>query len=183
MSRINNQKVNRRQTLKTITGTVVGTALTGQVTAKGSGSKQSGVVYDPHSHKIVGEISGQYNQTQDKLKGNLRLDVPDSVLDALEMDRDRINVNKASKVGETEKADLEKIKYAHKESLSDSERPRYLKLSEIGTSVVGYIQHGRDKYAYSMIPQGNDQQALEEYIEETAFGEYTEGSNDGGDGQ
>lgn len=66
-------RLGRRSVLKTIAAGTVGSSLLVGDVAASSGSKFTGVAYDPATHKIIGDASGQFNRKKSELVGDLNV--------------------------------------------------------------------------------------------------------------
>ena len=67
-------KINRRKAIRILGGSLGVTAGYTMTVSANNGARVEGIAYNPKSHEILGEASGQFNQQHDELVGNLRID-------------------------------------------------------------------------------------------------------------
>jgi hypothetical protein len=150
------------------------------VSATPSGAKVEGVVYDPVTHEVLGEASGQYNHVHDDLRGNLRFDIDDSLRERLGMHDEKINMSRFDRQADGEVEGLQKRVYGFSETDRDSEPMAIRRLSTVGESIVGYVQNGETQVAYSMLPKQRSQRSLDQLLEDTGFPEDEVSGRSGG---
>lgn len=161
MSRKN--KTSRRKILKSVGITTTGLAGFTTNNRATEGNKYVGVAYDPSTHEIVGEASGQFSSATNQLHGNLRVG------------NEQITLSKNKpyetiKQGSTMRTRFKKeipAETAAQNSRQDGNEPTKLVkvLTGADAGLTGYINPpSGDKQAFALVNQSRQQKSDIEHL-------------------
>ncbi|WP_139326581.1 hypothetical protein [Natrinema saccharevitans] len=133
--------MNRRRALKTIAvSTVTGAGLTTTVSAN-NGARKEGVAYDPFTHEILGEASGQFNERKENFVGNLRVNGK------------KYNMNQPELFEENEEGDMKSRTYRDINKISNKEYNRIIEVrSSNNSNITGFVRspESLDRVAFAL---------------------------------
>jgi hypothetical protein len=89
----------------------------------------------------------------------------------------RINVNKLQQRGKSKVGGQTKAIHRFDGSDETSTTQKSIKLTTVGSSVVGYVQRGQAQVAYSMVPKQQRTGSLEDLLGKTGFPQATGRAN------
>lgn len=146
--------IGRRKAIKSIGAGSILASNNYSAEATGNGAKYDGLAYDPATHEIFGEASGQFNQMHGDFRGNLNLP------------NEKINMNKLRKFDQSSVEEYQSTVYKHFEQ-SDDNPVKFIRVNVLHNALCGYVQKSDNKTGFSLVPLKERNGELEKFIKST----------------